>query len=182
MIALNLYQRIQSITDIKRLRATNRMWGWVARVSALEGTKCVELVLLLLLRRSLLLATLLPRSSRNDVIKSKLLSFGYTQAILPLLCLEQLLAFVFFALLQILALLAALAPGIGLGANVVLYRWALSEVVYQSHDLIKDFDFGIFLDLYSTWVRISRLVNFCLQVVTYTRYFISDTLGKIARK
>ena len=140
MIALNLYQRIQSITDIKRLRATNRMLGWVVRVSALEGTKCVELVLLLLLRRSLLLATLLPRSSRNDVIKSELLSFGDAQLLLPLLCLEHLLAFLFFALLKILTLLAALAPGIGLAANVILYRWVLREVVYQSHDCILHFN------------------------------------------
>ena len=169
------------------------------RVSALEGTRFIELVPLAigvlppgergscrilppLLRRSLHLASPLVLCSRNFEFMGEILPFGDAQLLLPLLCLEQLLAFVFFALLQILALLAALALGIGLAANVVLYRWALSEVVYQSHDLIKDFDFGIFLDLYSTWVRISRLVNFCLQVVTYTRYFISDTLGKIARK
>ena len=151
-------------------------------VGAHGGTRFIELVLPPLLRRSLLLATPLILCFRNSEFMGELLSFGDAQAILPLICLEHLLAFVFFALLQILALLAALAPEIGLAANVVLYRWALSEVVYQSHDLIKDFDFGIFLDLYSTWVRISRLVNFCLQVVTYTRYFISDTLGKIARK
>ena len=70
----------------------------------------------------------------------EILPFGDAQLLLPLLCLEHLLAFVFFALLQIFALLAALAPGIGLAANVILYRWVLREVVYQSHDCILHFD------------------------------------------
>ena len=78
------------------------------------------------LRCSLLLTTPLVLCFRNFEVMGEILSFGDAQAILPLICLEHLLAFVFFALLQILALLAALAPEIGLAANVVLYRWALS--------------------------------------------------------
>ena len=98
----------------------------------------------------------------------EILPFGDAQLLLPLLCLEHLLAFLFFALLKILALLAALAPGIGLAANVILYRWVLREVVYQSHDCILHFD--IFLDLYLPWVRLPRLGDFSEKVRAYKRY------------